>query len=268
MNSELRPSSAPAPDVFNLSAFTEGADPEVTRGRIVSKEPGPGPFPWPEIEPWMGKVRLRSLQVAVHFGGAKPTMAQWLDEGERRLWVDVAGLRPHLNNRTAWGLALIRHCDAALLALSRYFGVEPPPAIPRMSEEAQLEASESEPVPAEMVMVVLPESVRPASRARLWEELRVFLADGPGALQEHWQSMDGASYVSLQASGVREIQRWVKAARSVTSDDDPYDRVLQAVHLIALGRGEYDRAVRSPKRYLDHWPENGGEELLTVFGIP
>lgn len=258
----------PSPEVFNLAAYTVGADPEVMRGRVISKEPGSEPFPWPEIEPWMRQARLVTLQIAVHFGGSTPTMGQWIDENGRRLWVDVVGVRPRGVDATAWGLAVVRHGDVALRALSRCFEIGPAPTIPRTTEESQLEVVGSEPIPAEVVLVILPEQVRPASRARLWEELEVFLAGGAVGLHERWQLLDGAETVGLQAAGVREVQRWVRAARSATSDNDPHDRVLQAVHLMALGRAEYDRAVRSPRRYLDRWPENAGEELLTVFGIP
>lgn len=188
------------PDVFNLSAFTVGADPEVTRGRLVSKEPGVGAFAWPEIEPWMRHARLVTLQVAVHFGGSTPTMAQWIDEGGRRLWVDVAAERPAEGGAVAWGLALIRNCDVVLRALSRYFGIDPAPLVPRTVEEAALEAAGSEPIPRDVTLVVLPERVKPASRVRVWEALELLVRNDMPAFHQRWRDLDGASLVALQAA--------------------------------------------------------------------
>lgn len=256
-----------SPEVFLLSAYTWGDDPEIKRGREVSSDP-PGAFPWPEIELWMRGADLTALIVAVNFGGSAPTMAKWISERERSLWVDVLTLRPRTTDRAGWGLAVVRAGDAALRALTRTFGLSPISPIPRTAEETELEATGSETPMGELVVVVLPERVKPATRARLWEELEVFLTDGSDSLSARWQALDGAGLIGLQAAGVREVQRWVNAASRIADEDDPHDRMLQAVLIMAEGRTTYDRAVRNPARFLDTWPENTGEALLSLFGVP
>lgn len=113
-----------SPEVFLLSAYTLRDDPEIKRGWEVSSDP-PGAFPWPAIELWMREADLTALIVAVNFGGGAPTMAKWISERERSLWVDVLTPRPRTTDRAGWGLAVVRAGDAALRALTQTFGLSP-----------------------------------------------------------------------------------------------------------------------------------------------
>jgi hypothetical protein len=194
----------------------------------------------------------------------------WLADAEAEIWLDVPATVPVRDDIVGWGLALVRYADAGLLALSRHFSAGPPPTIPRTEDEAVLEASGTEPGPPPMAYVLLPENLKPATRNRLWEEIDFFFAEGDEALTKRWLGLPQEEFVALQAAGVREVQRWMRAAYRAedVSDDGGQDRQLQAVVLMGLGRKVYDSAVRSPKCFLDTWPDNDGEALLTAFGMP
>lgn len=245
----------PSPEVEGVGVeLSSGDDGEVTWGAILD---------------WMRSAGIRVLHCWVEFDGSRLARAVWLDEEEPTVWLDVPAVAPQRRDNVGWGLAFVRYADAALLALSRHFTAGPPPTIPRTTDEAALEASGGEPAPPPMAYVLLPEGVRPASRDRLWIEIGYFFAEGGDALAKRWLGLEQGELMSLQAAGVREVQRWVKAVHFAGEGNEVgEDRQLQAVALMGLGRKVFDSAVRHPKRFLDTWPENDGEGLLIAFEIP
>ncbi|QXT62465.1 hypothetical protein [Tessaracoccus palaemonis] len=246
-------------------------DREVKRSLEASTKASEPEQPWPEVLEWLASVSgLSGVLVDLDFVSRRATRAFWVENWCEGVWIDVAARPPLRRDPVGWGLAFARYGDAALLALSRHFDAGPPPLVPRSPEERELELSGTEPAPPALAFTILPEHVRPASRAKIWEEIDFYLAHGQEALNARWAEMDPKVSMSLQAAGVREVDRWVAAAASVEEPACGAERELQATLLMGLGRKKFDAAVRNPAKYLDEWPEqdnNDGESLLIAFEI-